>query len=133
MNTNPENDNAGRQPGTVGKTENQHLNDIKPTPTGQCGFILDVVRRNPGIKSLTITADLAVPECAARVHDLRAAGWNIITTIHPVVVFRGLERRKVASYSLGTPEWKSPEFRLPENVPVQAEMSFGGEACEVAP
>lgn len=32
------------------------------------------------------------------------------------------------SPNLGTPEWTSPEFRQPDNVPIQAEMSFGGEA-----
>lgn len=128
MNTNPENDNAWRAPGKVGKAEDQRSNHIKPTPDGQCGQVLNLIRQHQPLVSLRLTADYAIPEAAARVHDLRAAGWNIITTINPVVIFRGVERRNVASYSLGTPEWTSHEFRLPENVPVQAEMSFGGEA-----
>lgn len=98
-----------------------------PIVTGQCAQVLSLIQQYQPLVSLRLTADYAIPEAAARVHDLRAAGWNIITTIHPLVVFRGVERRNVASYSLGTPEWKPPEFCLPENQHIQAEVSFGGE------
>lgn len=98
-----------------------------PATTGQIGQVYGLIKNHPGIWSLTMTADHAIPEAAARVHDLRSMGFNIITTIHPVVLFRGVERRNVASYSIGTPEWQSPEFRLQENVPVQSEMDLFGE------
>ena len=45
------------------------------------------------------------PEFAARIHDLRAKGFNVITTIQNEVIFRGCVRKRVANYSLGTPEW----------------------------
>jgi hypothetical protein len=81
-----------------------------PTPTGQCGQVFNLVERNPGILSLTMTADFAIPEAAARIHDLRSMGFNILTTIRPVVVFRGVERRNVASYALGVPAWPAPGY-----------------------
>lgn len=70
--------------------------------------MLNLIRQHQPLLSLVLTADHAIPEAAARVHNLRAAGWNILTTIRPVVMFRGVERRNVATYSLGTPEWPAP-------------------------
>jgi hypothetical protein len=81
-----------------------------PIVTGQRGQVLNLFRQNPGILSLEITANCAIPELAARVYDLRAMGYNILTTIHPTVIFRGVERHNVASYSLGSPEWPRPGF-----------------------
>ncbi len=77
-----------------------------PLVTGQCAQVLELIRINQPILSLNLTADHAIPEAAARVHDLRAKGFNIITTILPAVEFRGAIRRNVAAYSLGVPEWK---------------------------
>lgn len=87
--------------------------DSKPTPpmiTGQCAQVLGLIREQQPVLSFTLTADNAIPETAARVHDLRRAGFNILTTIHPSVEFRGAVRRNVASYSLGSPEWPRPGF-----------------------
>ena len=81
-----------------------------PIVSGQCAQVLNLIRRHQPILSLTMTADHAIPEAAARVHDLRAMGFNVLTTIHSSVIFRGVERRNVASYSLGTPEWPAPGF-----------------------
>ncbi len=53
----------------------------------------------------------AVTEAAARVHDLRTMGYNIITTILPEVEFRGRIRRNVALYSLGVPSWPAPGWQ----------------------
>lgn len=80
-----------------------------PFVTGQCAQVLQLIRLHQPILSLNLTADHAIPETAARVHDLRAKGFNVITTIHPEVQFRGAIRRNVASYSLGIPEWRQPE------------------------
>lgn len=85
-------------------------NRTPPKPTGQCAQVLRLIETNPGIRSLEITADRAIPEAAARIHDLRCMGFNIITTIHPLVVFRGVERRNVASYHLASPRWPRPGF-----------------------
>lgn len=81
-----------------------------PIVTGQCAQVLGLIRELQPVLSLTLTADAAIPETAARVHDLRGMGFNIHTTIQPVVLFRGVERRNVASYSLGSPEWPHPGF-----------------------
>lgn len=110
MNTTPENDNAGGQPGEVGKAENTQSDRTPPIITGQCAQVYGLIKNHPGIVSLKMTADHAIPEAAARVHNLRAMGFNIMTTIHPTVIFRGVERRNVASYSIGVPAWPRPGF-----------------------
>lgn len=81
-----------------------------PIVTGQCAQVLALVRQEQPILSLHLTAEHAIPEAAARIHDLRGMGFNILTTIHSTIVFRGVERRKVASYALGTPEWPRPGY-----------------------
>jgi len=81
-----------------------------PTVTGQCAQVLGLIREQQPVLSFTLTADHAIAETAARVHDLRAAGFNILTSIHSAIEFRGAVRRNVASYSLGSPEWPRPGF-----------------------
>lgn len=84
--------------------------DSTPLVTGQCAQVLNLIRAHQPILSLTLTADHAIPEAAARIHDLRGMGWNIITRIIPEVEFRGRFRRNVALYSLASPEWPAPGF-----------------------
>ena len=81
-----------------------------PIVSGQCAQVLALIRQHQPILSLVLTAEHAIPEAAARIHDLRGMGFNILTTIHSTAVFHGVERRKVASYSLGTLEWPHPGF-----------------------
>lgn len=83
-------------------------NPTQPLVTGQSAQVLSLIRQHQPLLSLVLTADHAIPEAAARVHDLRAKGYNIQTQIIPEVRFRGAIRRKVAMYSLGTPEWPAP-------------------------
>ncbi len=93
---------------------NQHdLLDV-PFVDGQCAEILSILKRGP-VLSFVLTADHAIPEAAARVHDLRNRGFNIITNIQPAIVFRGKIRKRVALYSLGHPEWPRPGFLSTEN------------------
>lgn len=99
-------DEVGDSPGDEVGTEQRHA--VLPIVTGQCAQVLSLIRQHQPVLSFVLTADHAIPEAAARVHDLRAAGWNIITVIRPAVIFRGVERRNVAAYSLGTPEWSAP-------------------------
>lgn len=115
----PGNDNARRQPGEGDITRSNQQPALfpglertgkPPEVTGQTAQVLNLIRRHQPILSLTMTADHAIPEAAARVHDLRAMGFNVLTTIHSSVIFRGVERRNVASYSLGVPEWPAPGF-----------------------
>lgn len=81
-----------------------------PQVTGQCAEVLTLIRQHQPLLSFVLTADHAIPEAAARVHDLRAMGFNIITRIAGKVSFRGCTRRKAAFYSLGSPEWPYPGF-----------------------
>ncbi|NMQ29323.1 hypothetical protein E4Q23_17080 [Candidatus Accumulibacter phosphatis] len=78
--------------------------------TGQCAQVLRIIRELGPVLSFTMTADYAIPEAAARVHDLRGKGYNILTQIHSAIEFRGSIRRNAATYSLGTPEWPAPGF-----------------------
>lgn len=81
-----------------------------PIVTGQCAEVLNLIRRYQPLMSLVMTGDFSIPETAARVFDLRAAGFNVLTQIHSEIEFRGRIRRRVAAYSLGTPEWPRPGF-----------------------
>lgn len=79
-----------------------------PHVTGQCAEVLALISEHQPLLSFVLTADHAIPEAAARVHDLRCMGFNIITRIVPTVNFRGRIRRNAALYSLGFPEWPCP-------------------------
>lgn len=102
-------------------------NRTPPMVTGQCAQVFNLIKNRPGILSLEITAGEAIPECAARVHDLRAAGFNVTTKIHPSVEFRGQVRHKVAGYSLGSPEWPRPGFLEGANDAGQLGLDLGSE------
>ena len=82
----------------------------RPIVTGQCAEVLNYIAANQPVLSFTLTADLAIPEAAARVHDLRSMGFDVITVIHSEIEFRGRIRRRVASYSLGVPAWRGDGF-----------------------
>ncbi len=90
--------------------------DGPPMITGQCAEVLHLLRTLQPVPSFILTADHAIPEAAARIHDLRAKGFNVLTTILPEFEFRGVIRRNVGMYSIGTPEWPAPGF-LDEEVP----------------
>ena len=81
-----------------------------PAVTGQCAEVLELLCTEGAVLSFRLTAELAIPEAAARVHDLRGMGFNVITTILPEVEFRGRIQRNVALYSLGVPSWPAPGF-----------------------
>lgn len=104
--------------------EQRHFNPIQdllaerkpPVVTGQCADVLSLIRQHQPLLSFVLTADHAIPEAAARVHNLRAKGFNVLTTILPEVEFRGLIRRNAALYSLGSPEWPRLGFFETEEV-----------------
>lgn len=91
--------------GTASKTALDSRNSTPPIVTGQCAEVLGLIRMYQPVLSFVLTADHAIPEAAARVHNLRAKGFNVLTTILPEVEFRGVIRRNAALYSLGSPEW----------------------------
>ena len=95
---------------TASKTTFDSRNNTPPIVTGQCAEVLGLIRQLQPVLSFVMTADHAIPEAAARVHNLRAMGFNIRTTILPEVEFRGVIRRNAALYSLGSPEWPRPGF-----------------------
>ena len=109
-------DNKKAAPGTNRAASETALDRHYRTPpqvTGQCAQVLNLIRERQPIISFDLTCAEIIPEAAARVHDLRCMGFNILTTIHPAVEFRGVIRRNVASYSLGSPEWPQPGFPRP--------------------
>ncbi|WP_079434209.1 helix-turn-helix domain-containing protein [Zoogloea sp. LCSB751] len=85
-------------------------NPKPPAVTGQCAEVLELLRTEGTVLSFRLTAELAIHEAAARVHDLRAMGFHVQTKILPAVEFRGRIRRNVALYSLGVPSWPAPGF-----------------------
>ncbi len=84
--------------------------DRPPMVTGQTAEVLHLLRTLQPVPSFTLTADHAIPEAAARIHELRAKGFNVLTVIEPVFEFRGVIRRNVGMYSIGIPEWPAPGF-----------------------
>lgn len=85
-------------------------NHKPPVVSGQCAEVLRELESNAQTLSFRLTAELAIPEAAARIHDLRGMGFNIKTAILPEVQFRGRTRRNVAMYSIGVPSWPAPGF-----------------------
>lgn len=81
-----------------------------PLVSGQCAQVLRIIREQGQVPSFELTANRAIPEAAVRINNLRSKGFHVITTILPEFEFRGTVRRKVALYSLGTPEWPAPGF-----------------------
>lgn len=100
---------AAPQNGTTQLDHNNHSTLTVPLVSGQCAEILSILRKGPTL-SLTLTADHAIPEAAARIHELREKGFNIGTQIQEEVVFRGKARKWVALYVLASPEWPRPGF-----------------------
>lgn len=97
---------------TSANTSANHSIATPPDVTGQCAEVLAILRARRGVLSFELTADCAIPEAAARIHDLRGKGFNIHTTIEPEITFRGRVRRNVARYSLGVPAWPRPGFMV---------------------
>ena len=96
-----------------GSPKDQFERDHRPPiVTGQAAEVLELPRTEGAVLSFRMTADLAIPEAAARVHDLRGLGFNVMTEILPAVEFRGRIRRNVARYSLGVPHWPAPGFLI---------------------
>lgn len=97
-------------PKSEGRQQNASPNDTTPPVSGQCAEVLELLHREGSVLSFHMTAELAIPEAAARIHNLRGMGFNVITKILPEVEFRGRIRRNVALYSLGVPCWPAPGF-----------------------
>lgn len=85
-------------------------NDIQPIISGQELRVFKIIEANPGVNALELSVVHVVPQYNARIHGLRAKGFNLISQIHPEVIFRGEVRYHVASYTLGTPAWPRPGF-----------------------
>lgn len=62
----PRCDSAREQAGESGKASSVHPDRTPPVITGQVSQVYGLIKNNPGILSLTITADCAIPECASR-------------------------------------------------------------------
>ena len=115
-------------------TESARANvpQAQPVVSGQCAQVLELIRLHGPILSFVMTADYAIPEAAARVHDLRAKGFNILTQIQPEITFRGRVRRNAARYSIGCPEWIAPPPRQAGSVDLHlAGLLAFGTVCLV--
>lgn len=98
---------------TEGSPKDQFERNHKPPiVSGQYAEVLELLRNEGAVLSFRLTAELAIPEAAARIHDLRGMGFNVLTEILPAVEFRGRIRRNVALYSLGVPHWPAPGFLI---------------------
>lgn len=86
------------------------FNKTKPTPTGQAATVLSLIREHPGVLCIRLNIEFGITQAGARVHELRAAGFNIISQHHDRVFYGDRDRRNVVSYSLGTPEWPRHGF-----------------------
>ena len=64
--------------------ETKYIADITNTPfvDGQCAEVLSILRKGP-VLSFVLTADYAIPEAAARVHDLRARVLTSLRIFNP--------------------------------------------------
>lgn len=112
-------DKKNRHPFAENAGLNAHANDSSQPPilSGQRAEVLELIRAYGPILSFRLTADHAIPEAAARIHELRAMGFNIISIHHPEVEFRGRIRCHAVEYSLGSPEWIQPTLPpLPESL-----------------
>lgn len=107
----PRNDNADLFPASLSPVA-AASNTTPPIVTGQSAQALSLIRQYQPFLSFRATADFAIPEFAARVHDLRAMGYNVVTRIVPEIMFRGAIRRRAALYSMGVPEWPRPGFLI---------------------
>lgn len=79
-----------------------------PIVTGQAAEVLALIRAYAPILNVALKIEHGITESAARVHELREMGFNIQTRILPSITFRSRERRNVAEYSMGIPEWSRP-------------------------
>lgn len=99
---------AAQQNGTTPNTENNGNTDHgAPIVSGQHAEVLNILRRGP-VLSLELSG-MGIICYGARVHELRAKGFNIETVIQPIVYHNGREHRDVARYALKQPEWAAPE------------------------
>jgi hypothetical protein len=62
--------------GTASKTTFDSRNLTPPIVTGQCAEVLGLIHQFQPVLSFVMTADHAIPEAAARVHNLRAMGFQ---------------------------------------------------------
>ena len=84
--------------------------NIKPKPplvSGQCAEVLAMLLEHCPMLAIELPA-MGIPQYCARIHDLRAKGYNIISTIEYDVSYQGRIYSRAARLSLGTPLWGEP-------------------------
>ena len=79
--------------------------DKPPLLSGQHAQVLKVLQeaREP---ILSLKLQRAFPQVGARVHELRAMGFNIMSIKQKPLLFDGARRIGCVSYVLGLPNWK---------------------------
>lgn len=83
-------------------------NDKPPALAGQHKQIIVMLQeaREP---ILSLSLQRQFPQIGARVHELRAMGFNIMSIKQNPIVFDGVRRIGCVSYILGVPNWKGGE------------------------
>ncbi|BEE03060.1 helix-turn-helix domain-containing protein [Aeromonas veronii] len=78
-----------------------------PIVTGQKAKILRLLRQGP-VLGLSLKMEHGISESGARIHYLRAMGFNIKTYMQIHVKYLGRKYQKAAIYVLEHPEWSPP-------------------------
>ena len=103
-------------------TQSDKPNSSTPTPpfvTGQRAEVLSLLRKGP-ILRLSLTVEHGIPEAPARITELKNMKFNIHSQRLGSVIFQGREYKRAALYSLGSPEWPSPDFHTDNDLPPAA-------------
>lgn len=79
MNTNPERDNAGRQPGEVGTANNHKQHCTFPQRATQSARLLAMLLHNQRINPLRGWQELGIYRLSDTAFQLRRMGWPVTT------------------------------------------------------
>jgi len=74
---------------------------IEPNAATQCADVLDYIRQRGSITPLVALREFGCMRLAARIYDLRRAGWDITETTQTATNFRG-KPVSFSRYSLTT-------------------------------
>ncbi|MGL5289310.1 MAG: helix-turn-helix domain-containing protein [Aeromonas sp.] len=83
-----------------------------PTPprvSGQLADTLSILRRGP-VSTLEFIHAHRITRSSARVHELRALGFNITTHTRRDLPYQGHQYHGIAVYVLQHPEWSQPSY-----------------------
>jgi hypothetical protein len=80
----------------------------KPEIYGQAATVLQIIRNEGPVLGVHLNIGHGLTQAGARIHELREAGFNIVSIQHDEITYGGRTRKNCASYVLGYPEWIDP-------------------------